>query len=134
LWSDGEARTRYIADTQASNPLSPLATLPRRTLVEVEVRSISSLNTETALIRFSTIRTDPGGQRQEPQPWAAVVKYRFSGNAMSAADRLTNPLGFQVIRYRRDAEMLPAEQVASPAVSTAPTRAMETITVTRVRP
>ena len=26
---------------------------------------------------------------------------------MSEADRLTNPLGFQVTRYRRDAETLP---------------------------
>lgn len=121
LWSAGEARDRYIAGAQAANPLSPLATLPRRALVEVEVRSISSLNADTALIRFSTYRTDPGGQRQEQQPWAAVVKYRFSGDAMTAADRLLNPLGFQVTRYRRDAEIPPPEPVAeTPAVIAAP--------------
>ena len=108
LWSAGDARSRYIADVQASNPLSPLATLPRRALVEVEVRSISPLNADTALVRFSTVRTDPGGQRQEAQPWAAVIKYRFTGDTMTAADRLLNPLGFQVIRYHRDAETLPS--------------------------
>jgi type IV secretion system protein VirB8 len=111
LWSDGEARGQYVSGMQASNPLSPLASLPRRSLLEVEVRSISSLSADSAMIRFATIRTDPGGQRQAPQPWVAVVKYRFSGEAMSAADRMINPLGFQVVRYRRDAEALPAPPV-----------------------
>ena len=107
LWSAGDARSRYIAEMQATNPASPLVTLPRRALVQVEIRSISSLNADTALVRFATTRTDPGGQPQLPQSWAAVVKYRFSGETMTAADRLTNPLGFQVVRYRRDAETLP---------------------------
>jgi len=115
LWSAGEARDRYLASMQASNPLSPLATLPRQALVEVEVRSLSSLGADTALVRFVTTRTDPGGQRQEGQAWAAVIKYRFSAASMSAADRLLNPLGFQVLRYRRDAEMIAPVQTAPPA-------------------
>lgn len=113
LWSAGEARSRYLAGMQATNPASPLATLPRRAVLQVEIRSISSLGADTALIRFSTTRTDPGGQAQSPQTWAAVVKYRFAGQAMSAEDRLSNPLGFQVIRYRRDAEIVP-EPVPQP--------------------
>jgi len=117
LWSAGEARSRYVASVQATNPQSPLAALPRRAVVAVEVRSISSLNARTALVRFATIRTDPGGQPQPPQLWAAVITYRFSAAGMSAADRLVNPLGFQVQRYRRDAEMVaPAPAPASVAV------------------
>lgn len=119
LWSGGEARTRYLAGVQASNPASPLATLPRKSLVEVEVRSISSISNDTALVRFAATRTDPGGQRQAVQPWVAIVKYRFSGDAMSAADRMTNPLGFQVVRYRRDAETIRVQPVA-PAPETLP--------------
>lgn len=117
LWSADEARDRYLASMQANNPLSPLAALPRQTLVQTQVRSISSLNSETALVRFATYRTDPGGKPQEPQNWVAVIKYRFSGSQMSAADRLLNPLGFQVLRYRRDAEMvMPASPGPSAAV------------------
>lgn len=107
LWSTGDARDRYVAGMQAGNPASPLATLPRKTLVEVEVRGISSLSSSTALVRFVTTRIDPGGQPQPARPWQAVVSYRFSGASMSAADRLLNPLGFQVLRYRRDAEFVP---------------------------
>ncbi len=121
LWSAGEARARYTADMNAGNPASPLTTLPRRALVEVQIRSISSLNADTALVRFATTRTDPGAQRAEPQLWAAVIKYQFSSAAMSAEDRFTNPLGFQVVRYRRDAEVPPP--VPAPATQGPPAAA-----------
>ena len=115
LWSADEARSRYVAGMQATNPASPLAALPRRAIVDVEVRSIVSLNADTAMIRYTTVRTDPGGQAQAPQYWAAVIRYRYSAAAMSAADRLINPLGFQVIRYRRTAETLPEVALVSAA-------------------
>lgn len=112
LWSADSARSRYVAETQVSNPLSALATLPRRAIVEVQIRSVSSLGPDSSLVRFTTVRTDPGAQSGQPQYWASVIKYRFSGAEMRAEDRLINPLGFQVVRYRRDAEML---QEASPS-------------------
>jgi type IV secretion system protein VirB8 len=117
LWSEGEARSRYIAGMLASNPSSPLATLPRRALVQAEIRSISSLSNDTAMVRFITTRTDPGGQPQEPRSWASVIKYHYSGAAMTEADRLANPLGFQVIRYNRSVE-IPPQASAADAVPT----------------
>ncbi len=107
LFSAGEARERYLAEMQASNPTSPLATIPRGSTVDVQVSSVSSLNADTAMVRFSTVQTDRGGQPQVAQHWAALIKYRYTDADMSAEDRLTNPLGFQVVRYRRDAETLP---------------------------
>lgn len=109
LWSAGEARDRYIAAMNAGNAASPLASLPRRATIDVAIRSVSSLSPDTAMVRFSTTRTDPGGRPQAAQHWAAIVSYRFSSADMTAEDRLTNPLGFQVTRYRRDAETLPEE-------------------------
>lgn len=120
LWSAEEARARYVSGMQASNPASPLATLPRRALVEVQIRSVSSLGPDTSLVRFTTVRTDPGAQAQTPQYWAAVIKYRFSGAAMTAEDRMINPLGFQVVRYRRDAETLPEAAPPPPPAVAAP--------------
>ena len=118
LWSAGDARQAYMAGVQVSNPLSPLATYPRRTLVRVEVRSVSSLGADRSLVRFSTIRQDPGAQPMPPMHWAAIVFYRYTGAEMSAADRMLNPLGFQVNRYRKDAETLPEEFVPASAVAT----------------
>ena len=107
LWSTGEARDRYLASVSTTNPQSPLATLPRRATIDVSIRSVSSLSNGTSLVRFTTVRTDPGARPQVAQNWASVVSYQFSSAGMTDADRLTNPMGFQVTRYRRDAETLP---------------------------
>lgn len=107
LWSAGEARDRYLAGMQASNPQSPLATMPRGAVRATQVLSISSLSPTTALVRFTTNRSDPGTQTGTAEYWAAVITYRFTTSAMSADDRLLNPLGFQVTRYRKDAEVVP---------------------------
>lgn len=135
LWSAGEARDHYLREMQATSPTSRLVRLPRQSIVDVEVRAISSLSANTALVRFVTIRTDPGGQPQAPQPWQAVITFSFTGAAMSAADRLINPLGFQVTRYRRNAEIpleanaqssqnastdLPVSPQQMPSISVAP--------------
>lgn len=118
LWSEGEARDRYIRQMQANNPASPLAYLPRRATVQVEIVSVSSLSPSASMVRFTTARIDPGAQPQAPQHWAAIISYQFSGAEMSEADRLLNPLGFQVSRYRRDAETLvkPVAEPAKPAI------------------
>jgi type IV secretion system protein VirB8 len=107
LWSAGDARTRYISEMQATSPESPLARLPRTALVDVKILSVSSLESDTAMVRFTTQRSDSSASGQRPQNWVALIRYTFSGAAMSAEDRLTNPLGFQVMRYRRNAETLP---------------------------
>jgi type IV secretion system protein VirB8 len=107
LWSAGEARDSYVALMQASNPLGPLATLPRAATLDVSIRSVSSLAADRALVRFDTVRSDQGSARKEIDNWAAVITYRFNDASMSGEDRLDNPLGFQVTRYRKDPETLP---------------------------
>lgn len=107
LWSAGAARRDYMAEMQVSNPESPLARLPRSAIVDVRVRSVSSLGTESAMVRYETVRRGPSGQGQ-PQLWVAVIRFGYTGEAMSIEDRLTNPLGFKVIRYRRSAEIPPS--------------------------
>lgn len=115
LWSAEDARSQYLSAMQPNNPLSPLKAFPRRALVEIQVRSVSPLNADTALVRFAMVQSHPGSQPQPAQLWASVVKYRFSNAGMSAEDRMTNPLGFQVLRYHRDAELAPAPTAAAPA-------------------
>lgn len=106
LWSAGPARQRYMAQMQTNNPLSPLNFMPNGASLRTEIASVSSLSPGRALVRFVTIRTDRGSLPQEAQHWAAIVDYTFTDAPMSEADRLLNPLGFQVTRYRRDAETL----------------------------
>lgn len=123
LWSADKARTDYLALMQADNPASPLARYPRTTTVETQVKSISPISASVALIRFDTRRRDATGEWQPAQSWVSTVKYRYSGEPMKQEDRVFNPLGFQVVSYRRDAEMLPppAPADARPAPSASDT-------------
>ena len=106
LWSAGTARTEYLALMQASNTSSPLNLYPASTLVETRVKSVSPLNSSSALVRFETIRRDEGGQ-----PHSACLGLRLSSidsqeSPWPRKTRFLNPLGFQVTGYRRDAEAL----------------------------
>ncbi len=107
LWSDGVARSEYIASMQASNPESPLTSLPRSTVVEVQINSVSMLSETTAMVRFALERRDQNGRRRPLGRRVSVISWTYSGEPMTVADRLVNPLGFQVTRYRSDVEALP---------------------------
>jgi type IV secretion system protein VirB8 len=119
LWSEGAARNEYVAGSQASNPDSLLARLPRSSLLETRVKSVSPMAGNTAMIRFETVRRDIGGQVSAPQHFVAMIHYRYSGEPMRIEDRFVNPLGFQVTRYQRSAEVLPAEEPGDAAPAAA---------------
>ena len=107
MWSADSARSSYIAATQVSSPDSPLVLYPRTTVIETRVKSVSPVGRNVALVRFDTVRRDSGGRVEPPRGWVAVIRYRYSGEPMQLEDRMVNPLGFQVLRYRRDPEALP---------------------------
>ena len=116
-WSAEQARSGYLSSIQVSNPQSPLNLYPPSTLVETRVKSVSPLGRNVALVRFDTIRSDAGGQVQPSRSWVAVIRYRFSGEPATLEERFVNPLGFRVLRYRRDPESAPPpEPVATTAV------------------
>jgi type IV secretion system protein VirB8 len=113
LWSEGAARNEYTAGAQASNPDSLLARMPRTSILETRVKSVSPMAGNTAMVRFETVRRDAGGQPQPGAQWVAVIHYRFSNEPLRIEDRFVNPLGFQVTRYQRNAEALPADTPAT---------------------
>jgi len=116
LWSAERARGEYLSAIQVSNPDSPLARLPRSSIIETRVKSVSPVGQNVAMVRFETRRRDAGGQAGPPSAWVAMIRYRYSGAPMTVEDRFINPLGFEVLRYRRDAEaILPAEPPAPAA-------------------
>jgi type IV secretion system protein VirB8 len=121
LWSAENARADYIATMQASNPQSPFARYPRSSVVETQVKSVSPMARNVAMVRFDTRLRMPDGQTTPIGSWVSVIRYRFTGAPVRQEDRYTNPLGFQVVRYRRDQEALPATTVQPAApVTTAP--------------
>ena len=107
LWSADNARTRYVATKQATNPESPLTRYPRSTVIDTLVKSVSPMANGKAMVRFETRRSDRGAPPRVTGSWVALVSYRFAGEPLRVEDRFLNPLGFQVVRYQRDPEALP---------------------------
>ena len=115
LWSSGTARSSYLAEIPATNPASPFNHYPAGDSVSARVKSISRLDNGVALVRFDSAIEDRSGILHQPQPWVAIIRYRYSDGAMAFEDRLLNPLGFQVLAYRRNPEAPGLE--SAPAVA-----------------
>ncbi len=115
LWSAGDARAQYQILMQRTTPNSPLNLYSPNTMVSVTIESVSLLSPTTALVRFDTVRHESESTSASQQAYAAVIAFRYTGAPMSMGDRFINPLGFQVVRYRRDAETLAPVTIAPPA-------------------
>ncbi len=107
LWSGEPARSQYLAQMASTNPQSPGARLGVRSSIAVQVRSVTALQKNSALVRFETQLIDQDRPAATRQFWVAVVRFRYSAAPMATEDRYINPLGFQVLSYRRSPEALP---------------------------
>ena len=121
LFSADKARSGYLQTMQVGNPQSPLFLYPRTTVLDAQVKSVSPVGPDAALVRFDVFRSDSGAQPQLQNSWVAVIRYRYSSEPMKAEDRFVNPLGFQVVSYRKDPEALPTAATPAAAVAGPPT-------------
>lgn len=104
LMSASDVRNQYVAQMAASNPQSPLRTLSPGDTVSVRIKSVSLIGKTAALVRFDASRTMAGARGATTSSFVSAISFGFSNGPLRAADRFDNPLGFQVTRYRRDAE------------------------------
>ena len=114
LFSAGEARGAYLALMPATNPQSPLNLYPRAALVQTSITAVTPAGPTTARVHFVTERRDTPTAAPQRSFWVAEIDWRFTGEPASADDRLVNPLGFAVTRYRRDQEALPQGMAPAP--------------------
>lgn len=120
LLSAGDARGDYERLMKKTTPESPLNLYSPTTVVSTTIKSVSLLSPTTALVRFDTVRKEGGAPPAPPQAWVAAIAFRFTAAPASNGDRFVNPLGFQVTRYRRDAEtaaVTPAPLLVAPGAS-----------------
>jgi len=96
----------YVAQMAATNPESPLRTFNPGDTVSIKIRSVSLINENAALVRYTATRSALGGGATPPTNYVSAISFGFNGRPLRQSDRYDNPLGFQVTRYRRDAEGL----------------------------
>ena len=104
IMSTPEEQQRWASLFRPSNPASPQITYGPAAEAQVSVRAISFVAPKVANVRFHrTLRQ--GGQVTETD-WIATLAFTYAKAPMSEADRLRNPLGFQVSSYRADPEVV----------------------------
>ena len=85
-----------------TNPQSPQVVYGPAGEAQVDIRAISFVSDGVASVRFH--RTVRRAQQVDESDWIATVAYAYTTAPMAEADRLRNPLGFQVTSYRADPE------------------------------
>jgi type IV secretion system protein VirB8 len=112
-----------------TNPESPLNRYKDGSTVEVTVSSVSFFHRANGVADLAQIRYDKG-QRQagaadeQRTHWIATVQYAYGEPSKDVGVRRWNPLGFKIVEFRPEPEVLtpPAAQASdTPGAPTAST-------------
>lgn len=107
LLSTGQAASDLLNLYSPSNPENPVTRFGSDTKIALKIKSMQIPNSSTAIIRFSTRRI---GQDTGPEAhWVSLLHFHYSKAPMPNEWRFENPLGFQVLDYRRDQETAPGQ-------------------------
>ncbi len=104
LMSQGAALQEYQQLWNGKNPNNPSIVLGRKAAIDIKIQSVSFLNDKTASIRFQRELKENGQTRLSH--WTAIIDYQYAQKPMKMAERFLNPLGFQVLSYRINPEVL----------------------------
>lgn len=89
--------------------VSPIKKLKSNLILSVKVNSITFLDDDVAQVRLTkrVLKSDgteaPGYSNTK---WLATIAFDFNKSIPTEADRLLNPLGFQIISYKLDQELV----------------------------
>lgn len=106
LMSVSNEASKFNDSVANGNPQSPVERYKNTTTRTVKISSVSFLDQKkkTAQVRF--IATEAGHNEMRQDYWVAILTFRYINAPMDENDRLNNPLGFQVISYRVDQEII----------------------------
>lgn len=104
LFSTPAEQERYATEVAQTNPQSPVSMMGRNGRILIDITSISFLNKEVANVRFQ--QTTERGKEVAQTNWIATIGFAYVAAPTSERDRLVNPLGFQVVSYSADPEVV----------------------------
>jgi type IV secretion system protein VirB8 len=99
--SSGIEQKRYLKEIETANPESPIKLYGKTSRIRVDVKSISFLKPNVALVRYTKI-LERGADQPERTHWAATLTFQYGSTPASEKIRGVNPLGFEVTDYRVD--------------------------------
>lgn len=106
LLSSAEVYASFRQQVYASNPNSPVR-LGQNTQRNIKLKSITFLQPVKGQVGFTAqvrFRTDDNGSNTKHK--VATINFNFADLVLTEEERAINPLGFQVIGYRVDDEII----------------------------
>lgn len=103
IMSTADEQQRWRQDFAPGNLASPQIQFGARGQVEVAIRAISFVSPKVANVRFRRIVRQ--GAQTTQSDWISTIAFAYTAAPMLEADRMRNPLGFQVSSYRADPEV-----------------------------
>jgi len=104
LMSGGQALKEYQQLWAGKNPDNPSVKLGQKASIDIKIMSVAFLNDKTATVRFQ--REQRENDQTRISQWNAVIEFKYVQKPMKMDDRFYNPLGFQVMTYRLNPEVL----------------------------
>lgn len=102
-----------LATWDKANPQSPLNVYKDGTTVRVQVKSISFLKPDSgkqnvAQVRFSKAARAGGTGDEHLTHWITTIEFAYVKPSTDEKLRTLNPLGFRVVEYRKEPEVIAA--------------------------
>lgn len=104
LMSGESALKQYQELWSKSNPDNPSVKLQKKASIDIKIKSVSFINDRIASVRF--LKELRQNDRVTESHWNAVIEFQYSQKPMRMKERFSNPLGFQVVSYRVNPEVL----------------------------
>ena len=121
----------WYAAWNPSNPASPLNVYKDGTTVRAQVTSVSFFKRATgvadlAQVRYVRGKRAAGGADEELTHWIATIQYAYADPPADPKTRRWNPLGFKIIDFKPEPEVLPdSSPPSAPLASSATSEARE---------
>lgn len=112
----------WFAQWDRANAASPLNVYKDGTSVRAQVAAVSFFKRGTGLqdlaqIRYTKAVRPSGGGQDQITHWIASVQYTYGEPSKDAHLRRWNPLGFKILDFHAEPEVLPADAAAQPTSS-----------------
>ncbi len=104
--SSGSVASRYAEFMSTQNPDSPLVKYGQTKQIKLTVTNIAFLDANTASVRITKQLQNRSGNEGPPIFEVITLSFQYVLTPKTESDRLINPLGFTVTRYRTDAEVV----------------------------
>ena len=102
---------QWYAKWNRSNPASPLNIYKDGTMLRAEVSAVSFFErangvSDLAQVRYVKATRPAGGSEEQLTHWIATIQYTYAPPAPDPKVRRWNPLGFKVLEFKTEPEVL----------------------------